>query len=130
MVLRGKWDGYRALLLKDGTRLISRNLKDLTADYALIAAAAPRLTTKPVMLDGEIVALDQEGRPAFQAVRHRSLKPAAVVFYAFDILQFGTIDYRSRPLRRRPRYIRSAELAAPILAVGALPGTSSPRHVD
>ena len=54
-----KWDGYRALLVKDGsrTRLLSRNLKDLTADYPQIAAAASSLPGS-VMLDGEIVALD------------------------------------------------------------------------
>ncbi len=55
-----KWDGYRALLLKDGRRprIISRNLKDLTADYLHIAAAAATVTPHAALLDGEIVALD------------------------------------------------------------------------
>jgi bifunctional non-homologous end joining protein LigD len=56
-----KWDGFRAQLLNDGnrTRLISRNLKDLTADYPRIPVALPKVTKEPVLLDGEIVALDQ-----------------------------------------------------------------------
>jgi ATP-dependent DNA ligase len=38
------------------------------------------------MLDGEIVALDEPGMPTFQALQHRSVKRAAIVFYAFDLL--------------------------------------------
>ena len=55
-----KWDGYRAQLLNDGkqTRLISRNLKDLSKNYPDIIAAAPALSRQPIMVDGEIVALD------------------------------------------------------------------------
>src|SRR3712207_3108617 len=83
-----KWDGYRALLLKDRrrVRLLSRNLKDLSADYPSIAAAAPRICDDECMLDGELVALDQHGRPSFQALQHRSVKRSAIVFYAFDLL--------------------------------------------
>ena len=70
-----KWDGYRTLLLKDGTRvqLHSRNLKDLTADYPHIVVAASSLP-EAVLLDGEIVALDERGLPTFQALQHRSVK--------------------------------------------------------
>jgi bifunctional non-homologous end joining protein LigD len=112
-------------LVNDGTRtrLISRNLKDLTADYAHIATAAPRVTAKPVLLDGEIVALDEEGRPAFQALQHRSLKPAAVVFYAFDLLHLGSTDYRAKPLRQRRSALARLTFAAPILLSVPLPGT-------
>src|SRR5687767_2901056 len=77
-----KWDGYRAMLLKDAkrVRLISRNLKDLTSDYPQLARAASALTTQAAIIDGEIVALDEHGVPSFQALQHRSLAPAAVVF--------------------------------------------------
>ena len=55
-----KWDGYRAMLVSDGTRVrvISRNLKDLSSDYPTIAAAAASVSPKPFVVDGEIVALD------------------------------------------------------------------------
>jgi bifunctional non-homologous end joining protein LigD len=120
-----KWDGYRALLLHDRSRgrLISRNLKDLTRDYPHIPAAAAKLTDQPFMLDGEIVALDVDGRPSFQALQHRSLKPAAVVFYAFDLLHLGSTDYKTSPLRERRQALYTLPFAAPILLSSPLPGT-------
>ena len=120
-----KWDGYRALLLNDGGRgrVISRNLKDLTADYPHVAAAAPRLTSKPVMLDGEIVALDEHGRPSFQALQHRGVKRSGVVFYAFDLLQLGDVDYRGKSLSERQRALARLKFNAPILLSAPLPGT-------
>jgi bifunctional non-homologous end joining protein LigD len=42
-----------------------------------------------VILDGEIVALDAEGRPSFQALQHRSTSGLAIVYYAFDVLTVG-----------------------------------------
>ena len=54
-----KWDGYRALVVKDGTdvQLISRNQKDLTRDYPTVVAAVRTIRQSSVILDGEIVAL-------------------------------------------------------------------------
>jgi bifunctional non-homologous end joining protein LigD len=120
-----KWDGYRAMLVKQGsrTRLISRNLKDLTADYPHLAAAAAGVTAKDAMIDGEIVAVDAQGRPSFQALQHRSVKHAAVVFYAFDLLHLGTTDYRSHPLSERRRALHQLTFAMPILLSTPLPGT-------
>jgi hypothetical protein len=61
-----KWDGYRALAIKDDARvqLVSRNQKDLTRDYPAIAAAVGRLPASSFVLDGEILALDAERRPS------------------------------------------------------------------
>ncbi len=58
-----KWDGYRSLALKDGAdvRLVSRNSKNLTAQYPAIAAAVGKLNLKTAILDGEIVAVDRDG---------------------------------------------------------------------
>jgi bifunctional non-homologous end joining protein LigD len=55
-----KWDGYRTLALKQGTRvkLLSRNLKDATAQYPSVARAIAQVHGDAVLLDGEIVALD------------------------------------------------------------------------
>ena len=62
-----KLDGYRALLLKDEAqiRILSRNEKDLTPMYPGIAAAGLRLNAGQVVIDGEIVALAEDGRPSF-----------------------------------------------------------------
>ena len=121
-----KWDGYRALLLRDGgrARLLSRNRNDLTSDYPHLAAAALQLTGDTVLLDGEIVALDQHGVPSFQALQHRSATPVVVVFYAFDLLHLGKADYRHRPLTERRRALGQLAFGAPILRSDPLPGTA------
>jgi DNA ligase D-like protein (predicted ligase) len=120
-----KWDGYRAMLVKDstGARLISRNLKDFTRDYPHIAASAAQVTSESVMLDGEVVALDERGRPAFQALQHRSVKRSAVVFYAFDLLHLGGKDLRRVPLGERRAALHQLRFGAPILLSSPLPGT-------
>ena len=82
------WDGYRALLIKDGegVQIRSRNDKDLTAMYPGIAAAGRRQKIKQIVLDGELVALAEDGRPSFQALQHRSShQKHQIVFYAFDV---------------------------------------------
>ncbi len=59
-----KWDGYRALIIKDGNQvqIQSRNHKDLTGRYPGVAGAALKLNAPQTVLDGEIVALDESGR--------------------------------------------------------------------
>src|SRR5690242_3105121 len=84
-----KFDGYRALLIKDEemVHLRSRKDKDLTALYPGIVEAGERLDADLLMLDGEIVALDKDGRPSFQALQHRSSHAShTIVYYAFDVL--------------------------------------------
>jgi bifunctional non-homologous end joining protein LigD len=120
-----KWDGYRAMIVKDGARvrLISRNLKDLTSAYPHVAAAAARLTDGSLIVDGEIVAIGEDGLPSFQALQHRSVARTAVVFYAFDLLRLGATDYRNTPLAERRRALQSLTFGAPILLSAPLPGS-------
>jgi bifunctional non-homologous end joining protein LigD len=65
-----KWDRYRALAVKDGgrVRLLSPNQKDLTRDYPAVAMAIGQLAPSRVVLDGELVAIDSEGRPSASVV--------------------------------------------------------------
>src|SRR5688572_14923031 len=84
-----KFDGYRALLLKNGpaVQIRSRNDKDLTRAYPEIATAGGRIRADAAAIDGEILAMDGSGRPSFQALQHRAAHPGhAIVFYAFDLL--------------------------------------------
>jgi ATP-dependent DNA ligase len=83
-----KLDGYRALVLKDrdSIRILSRKDKDLTRSYPSIVAAAAKLEVRCVTLDGEIVAIDETGRPSFQALQHPKSQRATIVYYAFDVL--------------------------------------------
>src|SRR5690242_1309530 len=99
-----KLDGYRALVLKDGSRvqIRSRNDKDLTRMYPRVVAAAHKLKPDQVILDGEIVALDAHGRPSFQTLQHRGSSPShTIVFYAFDVLNVDGIDVMTEPLLKR-----------------------------
>jgi bifunctional non-homologous end joining protein LigD len=96
-----KWDGYRTLALKDGSRikLLSRNLKDATRLYPTVAREVARLQAESVLLDGEVVAVDEQGRPSFQALHHQ---PAhTVVYYAFDLLHLDGRDLTATPLDER-----------------------------
>src|SRR5215469_851031 len=108
-----KLDGYRALLLKDGTQIqiLSRNEKDLTKMYPGVAAAGMRLNAAQAVIDGEIVALSEDGRPSFQALQHRGSHPRhQIVFYAFDVLHLNERDVMAEPLEKRrallPRILR------------------------
>ena len=121
-----KFDGYRALIIKAGQRveLRSRNNKDLTGMYPGIAAAGLRLKAAQAVVDGEIVALDAQGSPSFQALQHRGSHAAhQIVFYAFDVLHLNGTDLTGQPLlKRRARLARVLD-GSGLLPSQELPGT-------
>jgi bifunctional non-homologous end joining protein LigD len=120
-----KFDGYRALLLKNhsSVALRSRNDKDLTATYPTIETAARRLNAAMALLDGEIVALDATGRPSFQALQHRSAhRSYAIVFYAFDLLHLDGVDLLREPLEQRRRRLPALVKGTGILLSEPLAG--------
>jgi DNA ligase D-like protein (predicted ligase) len=123
-----KFDGYRALLIKDESRieLRSRKNNDLTATYPAIRDAALGLQARTAVLDGEIVALSAQGRPSFQALQHRGAhRDFAVVFYAFDLLHLDGEDYTRRPLSERKDRLRGVVGSSGVLLSDALPGTAA-----
>jgi bifunctional non-homologous end joining protein LigD len=125
-----KWDGYRALALKHGPRvqLLSRNQKDLTGDYPGVVAAMKSMRTADAVLDGEIVAVDGEGRPSFQALQHRSTGGITIVYYAFDVLRVGRESLISQPLAARRQRLKLITLGSSILRSEPLPG--SPARIE
>jgi DNA ligase D-like protein (predicted ligase) len=123
-----KFDGYRALLLKDGAdvRLRSRNDKDLTTAYRPVQAAARGLHAARAILDGEIVAVDAHGRPSFQALQHRGAHPGfAIVYYAFDLIQLDGRDLMPLPLAERKAMLAPIVASSGILLSQALPGSAA-----
>lgn len=100
-----KFDGFRALALKDGNsvRLLSRNEKDFTGRFPDVVESVARLKADTAILDGEIVALDPNGRSSFQLLQARELNatPPPIYFYAFDVLHLDGEDLRELPLRER-----------------------------
>jgi len=123
-----KWDGYRALLMKQGARLEirSRNNKDLTNDYATIAAGAARLNADSAVIDGEVVAVDSNGRPSFQALQHRTAQSGHVIaYYAFDLLHLNGEDLTRVPLEQRRSQLPRVLKGSGLLISDALPGTAA-----
>jgi bifunctional non-homologous end joining protein LigD len=82
-----KWDGYRALSYVRGgeAKLVSRNGNDLTQRFASVAKElAKALRTPDAVVDGEVVALDAQGRASFSAMQQGSVRLA---YEVFDLLE-------------------------------------------
>src|SRR5205809_3586033 len=84
-----KWDGYRAIARVAGgeAALTSRNGNDLTTRFPTVAKAIEKAVKSPhVVLDGEVCALDDQGRSSFSAMQ-QGKAGTALVYYAFDVLE-------------------------------------------
>jgi DNA ligase D-like protein (predicted ligase) len=97
-----KLDGYRAMAFKrDGKiHLRSRNDNDFSVRYPRIVKALAKLPDNTV-IDGEIVAFDQDGRPSFNALQNFGSGAAAVVYYVFDLLVLSGRTVMREPLGKR-----------------------------
>jgi bifunctional non-homologous end joining protein LigD len=120
-----KWDGYRAVaFIESGKiRLVSRNQNDLTARYPELKDLPNFVKAKNAILDGEVVALDEQGRASFSLMQQRTgFRPGGrraatnadvpVLYYAFDLLYLDGYDWRRVPLEDRKKKLAS------ILATG------------
>ena len=111
-----KWDGYRAVaFIENGkVRLVSRNQNDLTGQYPELHDLPKLVKAKTAILDGEIAALDEQGRASFSLMQQRTgirsggRRTAArldvpVVYYVFDLLYVDGYDLRRVALEDRKR---------------------------
>jgi len=109
-----KWDGYRAVaFLEDGNvRLVSRTQNDLTAQFPELKDLAASIQAKNAVLDGEVVALDDQGRPSFSLMQQRTgfrsgkhrlpgRKDLPILYYVFDLLYLDGYDLRRVALENR-----------------------------
>lgn len=99
-----KWDGYRGIAVVNGgnIQLISRNEKDLSKRFTTVIEALKKLEVESAVLDGEIVLLDEEGKPSFQDLQYFDRKLAPRLFYyAFDLLHLNGEDLRHSTLSDR-----------------------------
>jgi bifunctional non-homologous end joining protein LigD len=131
-----KWDGMRALAFIEGgaLRLQSANLRDVTVSWPELAGLPDALRVGAVLLDGELVATDDQGRPSFtrlqqrmhvaaatEAARRANEVPASYV--VFDVLHLDGHDLTGLPLTERRRLLQ--ELVEP-----AARWRPSPVHED
>jgi bifunctional non-homologous end joining protein LigD len=107
-----KWDGVRAIVYVEGgeVRVLSRNDRDVAGSYPELAALAKRRRGGPVVLDGEIVALDESGAPSFARLQQRMhvreptpalLRRVPIQLYTFDVLHLGKRSTVELPYRER-----------------------------
>jgi bifunctional non-homologous end joining protein LigD len=109
-----KWDGYRAVaFIEDGrVRLMSRTQNDLTAQFQELGSLPRFVRAERAILDGEIAALDEEGRPSFSLMQQRTgfragkrrlprREGVPVIYYAFDLLYLDGVDLRRVALEQR-----------------------------
>lgn len=105
-----KFDGIRALALKQGAKvkLISRNENDLTKKFDEVAGAVAALPCAECVIDGEVVALDEEGRSSFQLLQAREMegRESPLYYYVFDLLQLAGKDLTALPLTIRKETLR------------------------
>ena len=103
-----KLDGYRALAVKtDGkVHLRSRNNKDFNTRYPAVAQALAPLPDETV-IDGEVVALDDSGRPSFNTLQNHGSAKVPIIYYVFDVLILAGINLMSEPLSVRRDLLRT-----------------------
>jgi bifunctional non-homologous end joining protein LigD len=98
-----KWDGYRALgYVRAGeAKLLSRNGNDLTARFPAVGKALAKAARSPYcVVDGEVCALDENGRPSFSAMQQG--KPGTpLVYEVFDVLEVDGVPVVDLPLTER-----------------------------
>jgi len=123
-----KWDGYRAVaFIEDGrVRLVSRTQNDLTAQFSELGSLPQFVKAQRAILDGEVVALDEEGRPSFSLMQQRTGFQAGkrrlprregvpVIYYAFDLLYLDGLDLRRVALEQRKQLLQERIVAGGVI---------------
>ena len=119
-----KWDGIRALAQVDGgrVRLMSRSGEEVTPRYPEVHAMGRALGSREVILDGEVVALDEKGRPSFEEIQQRmglnseseirrKMKVVPVTYMIFDLLWQDGHSLMTLPYVERRRLLAALKLA-------------------
>jgi bifunctional non-homologous end joining protein LigD len=106
-IFETKWDGFRLITEKRGNRvtLWSRNGIDVSSRYAVLLPALQKIEGSFVM-DGEICALDAQGRSRFQLLQNALNKDAELLYVLFDVLFEGDKDLRRKPLLERKQILK------------------------
>jgi bifunctional non-homologous end joining protein LigD len=114
-----KYDGDRMLAYREGdrVRLLSRNGKDRTERFPVIAQAILDLRAQALLLDGEVVVFDRKQVSRFQLLQQGK---GEAVYVVFDCLYCGRRDLRKEPLTRRRAVLEGAIGKSPVLRLSRL----------
>lgn len=106
-LLEPKLDGYRVIAVKSAghANLYSMDSKVYNQEFPEIYDALKRLLHKNVVLDGEIVAVEPNGRPDFNALQNRRSTKLPIYYVAFDCLHFKGRDLLDEPIEERKQYL-------------------------
>lgn len=98
-----KFDGYRAQAAISGTRVViyTRNGHDWTRQFSVLVPTLQTLSEGSALIDGEIVAVDSNGRTSFSMLKTGIAAGLPLQFFAFDLLELNGADLASRPLLER-----------------------------
>jgi len=124
-----KWDGYRAVAFLDrkSLRLVSRNQNDLTKAYPELEEIPDHIKARTAILDGEIVALDDQGRPSFGLMQQRTgvgeggrrirrtRDDIPIAYYVFDLLYLDGYDLMQADLEQRKQLLASIVTSGDLL---------------
>lgn len=115
-----KWDGYRAIaIIENGqAKFFSRNLNEMTGDFPELLELPSHLKASAAVLDGEICALDDQGRSSFSLMQQRTgFEPSKlrrrkrgdvdIVYYVFDLLYLDGYSLFRVKLETRKRLLAS-----------------------
>ena len=104
-----KFDGYRAQVAISGSEVVvyTRNGHDWTRQFKVILPPLQALTKGSALIDGEIVAIDSQGRTNFSMLKTGIAAGMPLKFYAFDLLELNGDDLSNRPLLQRKEQLES-----------------------
>ena len=103
-----KWDGYRTIAFVEGgaLRLQSSNSIDVSARYPELQPLAAELGGQRAILDGELVVLDERGRPRFELIQRKEMDHLEAAYFVFDVLAIDRHDTIALPYEERRRLVR------------------------
>src|SRR5258708_18014942 len=113
-----KSDGYPSIGVKTSREAIvySRNGKNFNKRYPYIAEELAELPPETVV-DGEVVALDDSGRPDFHRLQHYGAEQSRIQYFVFDLLIWNGRDLTEMPLTERRKLLKSIKLRSPRIRV-------------
>ena len=110
-----KLDGYRALAFVSEKGVMLKSRRGLAMEkFPRLEAELQKQAVNAMVLDGELVAFEADGKPSFNAMQHAQ-PGTSVIYYCFDLLHFAGLNLRKAPYRDRRRWLAQCLLPSPLV---------------